>query len=67
MPHLLFLWVVLGHLVEMNTSEINHKGRAEHDHLDPEGAADGELIVTEGSFERADGGLNGHTEMAVLG
>ena len=67
MPLLLLFLVVLGRLIAMNASEINHKGRSEHHHLDPERSPNRELIVTEGTFDRADGGLNGDAEMAILG
>ena len=67
MPLLWLLLVVLDGLIAMNTSEINHEGRPDQHHLDPEGATDRELIVIEGPFDRPDGGFNGHAEMAALG
>ena len=65
MPLLPLLLMVLGRLVAMNASEINHKGRPDQHYLDPEGATDRELIVTERPFDGADGGFNSHAEMAA--
>ena len=59
--------MVFGRLIAMNASEINHKGRAQQHHLDPERSAHRELIVIEGTFDCPDGRLNGHAEVAPLG